>query len=125
MSNLASESEFKVWLDRALSESVPASVIAFNFNLYEPGSIEIIGSDSYSEGDPDWASDAAETFRPDVEAFPLPASEYTTRKDVLEHAANLVLAYLDRPSAGSKRLCAAHAVAIGFVDGDLRRLWPK
>lgn len=125
MSHLAFESEFNAWLDKALSEPVPASVIAFNFNLYEPWSIEIIGSDTYTEDDPDWACDGAESFRPDVEALSLPASEYATWKEVLEHAANLVLAYLERPGAGSKRLRQAQAVAIGFVDGDLRRLWPK
>lgn len=125
MSNLAYESEFNDWLDKALSEPAPASVIAFNFNLYEPWSIEIIGSDTYREDDPDWASDGKESFRPDVEPLPLPASEYAARNEVLENAANLVLAYLERPGEGGKRLRQARAVAIGFVDGDLRRLWPK
>jgi shikimate kinase len=125
MSNLAFESEFNAWLDMALSEPVPESVIAFNFNLYEPWSIEIIGSDTYSENDPNWASDGAESFRPAVEALPLQASEHSSWKEVLEHAANLVRAYLERPGAGSQRLRRAQAVAIGFVDGELRRLWPK
>ncbi|MEP6754411.1 MAG: hypothetical protein ABJA67_02835 [Chthonomonadales bacterium] len=118
------QSEFNTWLDAALSKNIESSVVAFSFNLGEPWYIEIVGSDRYSEDDSDWACE--ESFRPDVERLELPESEVGEDwEDVLEAAIRLVSAYLDRPSAGSGILQRAEAVAVGFVDGDLHRVWPR
>jgi shikimate kinase len=123
MGQIALQDEFNRWLDDALLQPIPASVIAFNFNLYKPWAIEVIGSDTYDENDPDWASD--ESFRPEAEQLLLPAPDSTRREDVLEQAKSLVLAYLDRRSVGSEHLRRAKAVAVGFTDGDLHRVWPR
>jgi hypothetical protein len=118
------QSEFDTWLDGALSQPIPSSVVAFSFNLAEPWCIEVVGSDRYSDDDPDWACE--ESFRPDVEQLSLPESEVGgTWELVLEEAKRLVLAYLDRPSAGSAVLRRAEAVAVCFVDGDIHRVWPR
>ncbi len=118
------QSTFDTWLDTALSEPIPASVVAFSFNLAEPWCIEIIGSDRYSDDDPDWACE--ESFRPDVEDLVLPESEVgDTWEVVLEAAKRLVAAYIERASAGSAILRRAEAVAVGFVDGDSDRVWPR
>ena len=117
------QSQFDAWLDRALSQPIPSSVIAFSFNLAEPWCIEVIGSDRYSDGDPDWACE--ESFRPKVESLALPKSDGATWERVLENAKSIVSAYLDRPSAGSTVLRRAEAVVVGFVDGELHRVWPR
>lgn len=118
------QSEFDAWLDRALSVPIPASVIAFSFNLAEPWSIEVVGSDFYRDDDPDWASN--ESFRPEIEALALPSSEIgETWEEVQEKAKRWILTYLKLPSAGSAVLRGAEAVAVGFVDGDLERVWAR
>jgi len=118
------QSVFDTWLDSALSQPIPSSVVAFSFNLAEPWCIEVVGSDRFSDDDPDWACE--ESFRPDVEQLSLPESKVgETWELVLEAAKRLVSAYLDRPSAGSAVLRRAEAVAVGFVDGDIHRVWPR
>ena len=112
------QSTFNQWLDASLAHPIPASVVAFSFNLAEPWCIEVVGSDIYSEKDPDWA--CAESFRPKNPNLDLPESEVGSDwESVLEAAKKLVLAYLDRPSLGAFILKKAEAVAIGFVDGEL------
>ena len=124
MSTSKFQSKFYAWLDGALSEPIPKSVVAFSFNLAEPWCIEVVGSDRYSDDDPDWACE--ESFRPDVKRLALPKSEVgETWETVLEAAKRMVAAYLDRPSAGSKILRKAEAIAVGFIDGDLERVWPR
>jgi shikimate kinase len=115
--------QFDAWLDRALSQPIPPSIVAFSFNLAEPWCIEVIGSDRYSEDDPDWACE--ESFRPEVESLPLPALDGTSWELVLEDAKRVVSSYLDRPSAGSTVLRRADAVTVGFVDSDLHKVWPR
>lgn len=117
------QSKFDAWLDGALSQPIPSSVVAFSFNLAEPWCIEVIGSDRYSDDDADWACE--ESFRPDGEPLSLPESEVGGDWElVLQAAKRLVSVYLDRPSAGGALLRRAEAVAVGFVDGDLDRVWP-
>jgi hypothetical protein len=115
---------FDAWLDRALAQPIPPSVVAFCFNLAEPWCIAVVGSDKYSADDPDWACE--ETFRPSTKSLSLPESEVgETWETVLEYAKGIVAAYLQRPSDGSAVLRRAEAVAIGFVDGDLHKVFPK
>lgn len=115
---------FNAWADRALAGPVPSEVAAFSFNLAEPWCVEVIGAARYSDDDPDWACD--EVFRPESENLDLPESEVGADWEaVLESAKELVSRYLDRPSAGSVRLKKAAAVAVGFVDGELHKVWPR
>jgi len=98
--------------------------VMFSFNLTKPTTIEVIGSESYRDDDPDWASE--EAFRPEIEDLPLPPPERSKDWDaVLECAKVLIYAYLDRPSVGSAILKRSQAVAVGFIDGDLHRVWPR
>lgn len=118
------QSEFDAWLDSSLSQPIASSVVAFSFNLAEPWCIEVVGSDRYSDDDSDWACE--ESFRPAVKRLALPESEVGSKWEaVLEAAKQMVAAYLDRPSAGSTLLRKAEAVAVGFVDGGLHRVWPR
>src|SRR5262245_30099940 len=117
--------KFDAWLDRALAKPVPAHVVAFNFNLSEPWSVELIGADRYSEEDADWAC-PPEAFRPKGKKLRLPESECGSDwQSVLEAAKSLVVSFLDRGSSGSERLRQAQGVTVGFVDGDLHKVWPR
>ena len=124
MYSAAFQTTFNAWLDRALAEPIPPGVMAFSFNLTKPTTIEVIGSESYSDDDPDWAS--KEAFRPTTEDLLLPSPEESKDWDaVLAYAKQAIYSYLDRPSAGSARLKKATAVAVGFIDGDLHKVWPR
>lgn len=118
------QSVFNEWLDRVLAEPIPPGVIAFSFNLTKPTTIEVIGSESYREDDSDWASQ--EAFRSKVDDLTLPAPERSKDWDaVLEFAKKSIFGYIERPSAGSAILRRATAVAVGFIDGDLHKVWPR
>ena len=118
------QSEFDHWLDRSLNQPIPPSVIAFNFNLAEPWCIEVVGADRYNEDNSDWACD--ESFRPLVEHLDIPESENRSNWEaVLTEAKCIVSAYIDRQSAGSDILKRAVAVTVGFVDGELHKVWPR
>lgn len=118
------QEQFNAWIDKALSKPVPESVIAFSFNLAEPWCVELVGADDYSDDDSDWAC-PPEAFRAKVKKFGLRESEVGSKwEPVLEAAKLMVTAYLNRPSPGSDRLKKAVAVVVGFVDGDLHKVWP-
>jgi hypothetical protein len=125
MASDAFQHVFNAWLDRVLAEPVPEIVIAFSFNLAEPWCIELVGFDWFSDDDPDWGC-PPEAFRPAVGDLDLPEEEVGEDwQSVLEAAKSMVSAYLDRPSPGRDRLRKAVAVAIGFVDGELHKFWPR
>ncbi len=118
------QSTFNAWLDRALAEPIASGVIAFSFNLTKPTTIEVIGSKSYDDEDPDWASE--EAFRPTIEDLVLPAPERGKDWDaVLENARKAIITYIERSSPGASILKKARAVAVGFIDGDLHKVWPR
>lgn len=120
----AFQTKFDTWLDESLVGAADEEIVAFSFNLGEPWSIEVIGCGSYDEDDDDWATD--EVFRPETECLELPESEAGDDwESVLEFAKLLIQAYLGRPGAGSAALKGSSAVAVGFVDGDLHKLWPN
>lgn len=118
----AFQSKFNAWLDESLAGADDEDVVAFNFNLAEPWSIEVVGCGSYDEDDEDWSTD--EVFRPDTDPLELPEAG-DDWESVLEFAKSLILAYLSRPGSGSAALKGSTAVVVGFVDGDLHKLWPN
>lgn len=72
------EKTFISWLNDSLSQTVPATVKAFSFNLYEladdpdePLGIELIGAGMFDEDDPDWACD--EVWEPKIRVISIPA----------------------------------------------------
>ena len=124
MSASSFQSKFNAWLDDSLADAPDDEVVAFSFNLSEPWSIEVVGCGRYDEDDEDWSTH--EVFRPDTDPLELPEAEAgDSWESVLEFARSLIQAYLGRPGPGSSALKEATAVTVGFVDGDLHRLWPN
>lgn len=119
------QEKFNAWVDKALAKSPPESVVAFSFNLAEPWCIELVGADRFSDDDSDWAC-PPEAFRAKVKNLNLPESDVGSDwQSVLEASKSMVSAYLNRESPGRDRLRNAVAVVVGFVDGDLHKVWPE
>jgi hypothetical protein len=122
------EEEFKEWFSASLAQSMPASVKAFSFNLFElPESsevkfgIELIGSSSFDENDPDWACD--EVWEPRVRKISIPKSfSGSCWEQCLANVRALLLTCLSSEVAAEK-LKSKLGVGLGFVDGDLEVLW--
>ena len=114
---------FDAWLDDLLEDLPNEEIVAFSFNLSEPWSIEVVGCGSYDEDDEDWATD--EIFRSGTDPLELPESEAGSDwESVLGYSKSLLLAYLHRPGPGSALLKKSTAIAVGFVDGELHKVWP-
>jgi hypothetical protein len=112
------------WLDTALSDDVPSDIVAFNFNLYEePFRVDLVGATYYSAKDSDWACE--EAFVPEPRFFDFPARGMPKLwQEKLTFARVLLEECVGNSSTSGERLRAAQAVTVGFVDGDLIRIWP-
>lgn len=125
------EEQFHAWLRQALeNRAVPPEVKAFAFNLLEPAAtpgvrfaVELVGTIGFDEDDPDWACDEAWAPRQRQlgipEAFSGPGWE-----NCLAAMDALLRTCLASPTLGPL-LQHGDAVALGFVDGDLRVLWQR
>ena len=118
MTSLDGQTSFNNWLDITLSQKIPSAVLAFSFNLSEPWSVEIVGTDRFDESDPDWACN--EIFRPEMESFEIRGfPEGIEWGQVLDFVRKALVNYLNRPSAGSSILRHSKGIGLGFVDGNL------
>lgn len=112
---------FEKWLNEQISKCCLDDVIAFNFNLYEDGgkkwSVELVGTDTFSEGDTDWA--CCEVFA--TRDNPFVVEHSGDFREVLSVFKSCVVRYLE---CGNYReqLKSKAGIGIGFVDGDLELL---
>lgn len=98
------------------TEELPSDIVALSFNLYEPYSMELVGSAWFDEEDEDWACD--EDFEPVQRRCPdfeLPNN--LEWQEALEIVAT-VLKDLIKELPDLKLFKVEH-IAVGFVDGDL------
>ena len=122
--------EFENWLASAFASSVPDTVAAYSFNLFEIDSsvakygIELIGAGEFDADDMDWACD--EAWVPNPRALIIPHAFASGEWEAcLVRVKELVQGSLDRASIASAKLKKAEAVAVGFVDGDLELVWSR
>jgi hypothetical protein len=97
-------------------------VIAYCFNIGEkPKSfyVELVGSRTYDPDNEDWPCDESWTCRPDL--FYLPRTDYADWTAALAATKELVASFM---ATNNTLLNDAHAVAVGFVDGDLVTISP-
>lgn len=121
------ESSFQAWLAAVLPVTPPPGVLAYNFNLAEAGCwiVEVIGSSTYDPGNSDWACPP--------EAWSSRPSEYQIECNVapdwqtaLDLVAGQVAKFLrNSQQPGARVLKSARAVCAGFVDGELKKIWPE
>lgn len=114
------------WLDRVASSETPLqSIVAYNVGLFETPdgfSAYLIGAASYDSESDDWACD--EVFSPTERYLPLPSSKYpfASWQVALAAVAEAVRSALESPAVKESFLGRAHAITVGFDDGDLVRV---
>jgi len=124
------ETEFFSWADSVLSQPIPASTVAFHFNLYEgldSVHVQLIGADAFAPGeDPSkhyWPG--PETFSTGEDIFEVPQAmagpDWRAWLDTLK---SMINAYIARGKM-SKVLRNSKGVGVGFVDGDMHLLWQR
>ena len=113
------ESDLFDWIDRSLAESIDSSVIAFCFDLYAPDGIELIGSSLFDPNDRNWAN--SEDFVPSQRGMDIPENFCSgNRQEHLQIMTDFIKKYLASGTRGAMLLLSCRAVAIGFVDSDLK-----
>ena len=120
------DSTFTKWLDQSVPADLPSGVRGFSFNLTEamPGELEIelIGAERFDTDDEDWACE--EIWEPTQRSIEISnVAVGNSWEEVLERMAEMVMDYLSS-GARSATLKSADGVGIGFVDGNLKILWP-
>lgn len=126
------QEKFSAWLDEILKELKVEGICAFNFNLYEEYdedsaedtdseifAMQIIGAETYYPDNDDWA--CFEIFSSEENLFVFNEKSW---EDALKHSIIMVKDYLTNGKYKSV-LLSAKAVAVGFVDGDLERVYEK
>ncbi len=123
------EEIFAAWLDESLAEPIPANVVAFSFNLFQPAfvenvkfGIELIGAGIFDEKDPDWPCD--EVWEPSARGINIPV-EFSGEdwEACLSKMTRLLLQQLKSNTRAGRRLVDSSGIGIGFVDGDLQVIW--
>ncbi len=123
------EDHFSAWLTNSIGQTIPGTVKAFCFNLNEPAGvkgvkfgIELVGTNSFDEDDPDWGCD--EAWSPQPRSIPIPL-DYSGRtwEECLEKMKDMVGRTLLQETQTTRRLKASDGIGIGFVDGDLEIIW--
>lgn len=125
------EKIFNTWLHNTLTTStIPANVTAYCFNLASPAGhendgifdIQLIGAPQFLPNDEDWACDAV--WEPIENNLLIPLSYSTKDWEVcLDKMHQLIKQILVSENDATKLLKRSEAVAIGFVDGDLKLIW--
>lgn len=98
------------------TEEFPSDIVALSFNLYEPYSIEMIGSTQFDEDDEDWA--CSEDFVPTQRSCPdfeLPNN--LKWEDALEIVVEILKDLVDE--LPDLKIFNIEHIAVGFVDGNL------
>jgi hypothetical protein len=115
----------EAWLEAVLPNRTPDSVVAFNFNVTDHMGwlVEVIGASSYGPDDKDWAC-PPEVWKGD-HCFEVAKHHASNWEQALKYIATRVGKFV----SGSRHRKAAilresTAVCVGFVDGDLIKVWP-
>lgn len=117
---------FDAWLASVLPATTPPGVVAYCFNMLDSDVwiVEVIGASSYDVDDEDWCC-PPEAWSAEPAQFFISRDTVPTWEEAQEYVAAGVAAYLkqgDRPGAAVLR--QAQAVCVGFVEGNLVRVWP-
>lgn len=108
------------WINKIMNTEIPENVVALNFNLYDDGdsnwSMELVGTNSFSIDDPDWACD--ETFDFNTRNNPLKWVRKCSWDDFRSNTVAAVTRYLaDGKYADIMK--KYKGIGVGFVDGDI------
>ena len=121
---------FAVWVNIALLDDLPANTRAFCFNLFMPADprhkfgVELIASDKFDLENENWA--CSEIWEATPRQLFIP-NEFAGQdwKQCLSNMTSLVTEFVKTKNSGAAVLRRYHAIAIGFVDGDLDIVYKK
>lgn len=116
------------WLVCVAPATLPANVVAFNFNMAECGDwiIELIGASRYDPDDEDWSCPPeAWTSRPGQLTIPRSVGGATWEQAQMYVAREVARFLRSSSTPQAEALRSAQAVCIGFVDGNLEKVWPE
>ena len=112
---------FSEWIHQSIFAHEVSAIRGYAFNLIEDGGdfyIELIGSETFDEVDPDWACD--EQFEASPRSIPIPSELHCSDWErCLENMRGVVTKYLAEDFPQAQILRDAEGVGIGFIDGDL------
>ena len=107
---IQNEMDFINWIDRQLSENIPAQIVEFN--------IELIGSNEFDPECEDWACN--EDWIPKERKISVSSSLFGgSWEESQESIMAMAKKYLESGSKNISKLKAAKAFSIGFTDGNL------
>jgi len=120
-------SSLEKWIEKSIPAECPPGVAAFMFNMSECGDwlVQVVGTSTYDPNDPDWACPP--------EAWEGRRRDFVVRRSVGGGTWEAAQEYVSRrlrlfietsPGAQADVLRKAQAVCVGFVDGDVMRVWP-
>jgi hypothetical protein len=112
------QTDFNSWLDQIFNE-IDQIPVAWNFNLYEPFCVELVGTKSYNKKDEDWVCDEIYASRESHSNFKLSSDNW---EETLHLTIDLIKNYLELGNYKEK-LLESYAVGCGFIDGDLKVLY--
>jgi hypothetical protein len=108
-----------------LPDETPFEVVAYNFNLTDHTGwlVEAVGTSTYDPANDDWACDSI--WECD-HGYEISKSLLPGSAGALEHIANQIGKFVAQ-SAHRKAAALRESVAVcvGFVDGNLTRVWPN
>ena len=126
MTDIKFPEQFEDWLNKSMTQHIPAEVVAYSFNLFEYGrgmyGMELIGASEFDPDDRDWACE--EIWEPDPRELEI--SEDFCCSDwesCLRDVRSLVLNVLEKSTPAVARLKTSKGIGIGFVDGDMDIIW--
>jgi hypothetical protein len=109
-----------------MTQPMPPGLAAFNFNLaeaYKKFQVDVIGALHYDPEDRDWACE--EEFASEPRFFDLPHAQVGSRWEDVQRLVSQFVADYIRAAPSSSPLRSVTAVTVGFVDGELERVWPE
>ena len=116
----------KIWLEGFSKEPIANKIKAICFNLYDDGngnwSLEMVGTASFEQDDPDWACDEVTDFG--TRNSPFSWNENCDWKSVLEEVSRYISKYMETGILDFVKN-RVEAIAVGFVDGDINMIYKK
>ena len=117
------------WLDAICQRPIPPDAVAFCVNLYDSSGAgswdaELIGSPTFDPLNEDWACDDIFNSGP-RDRFELPTSVVGGGWEAaMQLFADWTRSFCADPANHGDVLRQSRAVAVGFVEGSLTRVWP-
>jgi len=114
------------WIDDILSISIPDTVTAFCFNLYEESdgswAMELVGTERFDLEDEDWACDELTDFG--SREHPYTWEMDSSWNEAFAYVADELQRYLES-GKNAHVLKSRAGVGVGFADGDIEILFAK